>query len=88
MKLNKTVLANAFALVTVVLWTLCSAIVWLLPNFSMTVFKWWMHGMNMSGLGNWNLTLGNFVGGGVTAIISAWVSGWVFGWAWEMVSGK
>ncbi len=87
MKLDKMVLANAFALATAVLWILCSAIVWLLPDFSMTVFKWWMHGMDV-GLGNWNLNLGNFVGGGVIAVISAWVSGWVFGWVWEMVSGK
>lgn len=88
MRLDKMVLANAFGLATAVLWALCSAIVWLLPGFSLTVTRWWMHGMDVSGLGNWNLTLGNFVGGGVTAVISAWVSGWVLGWAWEKMSGK
>lgn len=88
MKLEKQVLANAFALATAILWVACVLIVWLLPGFSMMVFRWWMHGMNVSNLGNWNVTLGNFLGGGVTAVISAWISGWIFGWAWEKMSRK
>ena len=86
MKFNKNRLANAFALATAVLWVLCSAITWVLPDFSMQVTRWWMHGMNISALGNWNLNFSNFLFGGIATTVSAWVSGWVLGWSWEQVS--
>lgn len=88
MKLDKIVLANASALATAILWTICSIFVWLLPNFAFTVSQWWMHGLDISIMGNWNLTLTNFIAGGITLIISAWVTGYVFGWAWKKTSGK
>jgi hypothetical protein len=83
MKLDKMVLANAFALTTAVLWVVCSAIVWVLPAFSLTVTRWWMHGLDISVMGNWNLTFTNFIVGGVTIVVSTWVTGWLFGWSWE-----
>lgn len=88
MKLDKMVLANAFGLATAVLWTLCSAIVWLLPGFSLTVSRWWMHGLDIGVMGSWSLTWTNFLLGGATIVISAWVTGWVFGWAWEKMSQR
>ena len=88
MKLEKQVLANAFCLATVSVWVLCSLLVALLPKFSMRVFSWWMHGMDVSVLGNWNLTWSNFLLGGLTLAFSAWVTGWIFGWAWEKASKK
>ena len=86
MKLEKTVLANALALTTAILWILCALFVVLLPDLSMTVVKWWMHGMDPTALGAWSLDLANFILGGLTLVISAWVSGYIFGWAWEKVS--
>ena len=86
MKLDKNVLANAFGLATVILWAACAASVWLFPNLSLTVTKWWMHGLDMQVLGSWNLTLSNFLLGGLTMAGSAWVVGWVFGWSWEKMS--
>jgi len=44
MKHDKIVLANTFALATIILWTTCSLFIVLVPDFSMTVLKWWMHG--------------------------------------------
>lgn len=79
MKLTKELLANAFALTTGILWVLCSAFVWVLPGFSMIVTKWWVHGMQVENLGQFNLNITNFILGGVTLIISAWVTGYVFG---------
>lgn len=88
MKDNTIKLANAFALAMVILWTLCSVFVWLLPDFSLQITSWWMHGMDLSAMGSWHLTVSNFLLGGVTAVIASWVSGWVLGWSWQKVGGN
>lgn len=88
MKFTKNRLANALALATTVFWVACSAIVWVFPAFSMQITTWWMHGLDMSVMGDWNLNLNNFLLGGISAVISAWASGWVLGWSWEQVSKK
>ena len=88
MKANTTKLANAFALTLAILWTLCSFFVWLLPDLSLQITSWWMHGMDLSVMGSWRLTIGNFLLGGITAVISAWVTGWVLGWTWQAVGGN
>ena len=75
--------ANALAVTTAFLWVLCTAFVWLLPSLSLTIVEWWMHGMSLEVMGEWNLTATNFVLGGLTLTVSAWVSGWVFGWVWR-----
>lgn len=88
MKDNTVKLANAFALAIAILWTLCSVVVWLLPEFSWQVTTWWMHGMDMSALGKWQLTINNFIMGGIAAIVSAWVTGWILAWSWQQVGGN
>lgn len=88
MKLDKMVLANAFALATSILWVACSAFVFLFPRLSTTITNWWIHGLDISLLGSWSLTPTSFVLGGVTLVVSAWVTGWVFGWAWEWMSKR
>ena len=86
MKLDKSVLANAFALATAILWIICSLFIILLPDLSIIVSKWWVHGLDITVMGNWSLDLINFLLGGLTLIISAWVSGYIFGWSWEKAS--
>lgn len=87
MKNNTIRLANTFALAMVILWVLCSAIVWLLPDLYWQATTWMMHGKNFT-MGSGNLTLSNFILGGIVAVISAWVTGWALGWAWEVVGGN
>jgi hypothetical protein len=86
MKLKKKILAKTFALATAIFWLLCSAFVLLFPDLSMSITGWWMHGMNISVMGNWNLNFTNFLLGGITMTASAWVSGYIFGWSWETMS--
>lgn len=86
MKLDKIVLANTFGLVTAMFWVICTAAVWLLPGLSSAVTKWWIHGLDISVMGDWNITFSNFLLGGLTLTGSAWVTGWVFGWFWEKLS--
>lgn len=76
-------IANALAATTAFLWTLCAVFVWLLPSLSLTIVEWWMHGMSLEVMGEWNLTVTNFVLGGLTLTVSAWLGGWVFGWVWK-----
>ncbi|GMR19024.1 MAG: hypothetical protein BMS9Abin34_148 [Patescibacteria group bacterium] len=88
MKLDKLVLANTLGLTVSILWVLCALAVWLLPDLSLVVTKWWLHGLDISVLGSWGLTLENFLLGGLTLGASFWVVGYVFGWSWEKASGK
>lgn len=86
MKIDKVRIANASALAMTIIWLLCAAIVWLLPGFSIMMTSSWMHGMNMSALGMWRLTLGNFLSGGIGAVVSTWVVGYIFAWSLEKTS--
>lgn len=88
MKLTKKSLANALGLTIAIVWAVCSVFVALLPDFSMVVTKWWMHGMDITLLGNWNLNLANFLLGGITLAISGWLFGYVLGWSLEYFSEK
>ncbi|MBI2009212.1 hypothetical protein HYS84_02240 [Candidatus Saccharibacteria bacterium] len=88
MKLTKNKLASAFALATAVLWTLCSAFVTIFPDFSYKVTKWWLHGMNIDVLGDFNLGWSNFLWGGLTLVVSFWVIGYVLGWSLEIFSRR
>ncbi|RJQ26519.1 hypothetical protein C4577_03375 [Candidatus Parcubacteria bacterium] len=82
-------LANVFALAMVILWVLCSAVVWMFPVFSLQVTRWWMHGMMLSNtMGNWGLSFDNFFLGGVTAVAAAWGTGWLLGWSWDVMGKK
>lgn len=88
MKLEKMALANAFALTTAIAWIACSAFVFLLPDLSMTIASWWMHGLSLSPFGSFKLDLTNFLLGGITLTLSFWGLGYIFGWSLEQVSKK
>lgn len=88
MKTDKLVIANTLSLATAILWIICTITVLILPDFSLTVTKWWMHGLDISIMGSWALTLGNFLLGGVTLTGSAWITGYIFGWSWEVLNKK
>ena len=85
MKLTKYNLANGLALTTAILWLLCSAFVAIFPDFSLTVTKWWMHGMEVT---VFDLSFANFVWGGLTIVGSFWIVGYVLGWSLEFVDKR
>jgi len=88
MKLDKTVIANASALTTAILWVICCALVAIIPRYAWTVSNWWALGILIAVKGAWKLTMTNFLLGGATLTIVGWVSGYIFGWAWEKCSKK
>lgn len=85
MKLNRNILANAFALATGVLWTGCSILVALFPEPARLVTEWWLHGMKMD---PYAIDFNNFLLGGVTLVASAWITGYVLGWSLEVVGKR
>lgn len=80
------VLANAFALTSAILWSLCSAFIYFLPDFYTTVTDWWLRGLDISILGSRSITWANFAYGGVALVVSMWIAGYILGWVWEMLS--
>lgn len=88
MKLNTMTLANAFGIATLVVWVICSVFIFALPELSMTITSWWLHGMDLSALGPFRLDWTNFILGGITLTVSGWIIGYIFGWALELVSKK
>lgn len=77
MDTKKTPLAVATFLGLVSLF--CSLLVWLLPDFSRSLFQSWFHGVNLSIV--WDATtmsFGKLVIGLVSAFIAGYIVTWVF----------
>lgn len=78
MKQQSYAIANALAVTTAIVYVLCRLLVGLFPDASFTVAQSWFHGIELSRLDAWNLTLSSFVLGLISSSISAWVVGYIF----------
>lgn len=78
--------AKALALVSGAGWVVCFLFVALFPGFSLTLSRNLMHGLDISVLGNWQLTVNNFISGLVVMIISGWLFGWVLAWVYNKLA--
>lgn len=88
MKINKMVLANAFAATTLFVWVVCTLGVAFFPGPSLMMGRWWMHGLSMTTLGTWRVTLDGFILGGMVLVGFAWITGYVFGWCLDIFGNK
>ena len=88
MKLEKTVLANTFAITTAVIWIICAVGVALFPQLSFQIFRWWNHGLIVSPMGDYNVTFVGFIMGGIVLVAFAWIAGYIFGVIWEFMSKR
>lgn len=86
MKLEKMAIANASALSTAILWTICTAGVVLFPSLVESMRDWIMHSSVTAG--TLHVTMASYLLGGATLVVVSWIWGYVFGWAWEYVSKK
>ncbi|OGJ22621.1 MAG: hypothetical protein A2804_03580 [Candidatus Pacebacteria bacterium RIFCSPHIGHO2_01_FULL_46_10] len=75
---NHSITANAFAVTTAFVWTVCTAGVAMLPGPSMMMNRWWMHGSNLSNVGRWNVTPEGYLFGGLVLVVFAWLTGYVY----------
>jgi hypothetical protein len=78
MKHNPTATANAAAVTVGVFYILCRILVGIFPNLMFTFAEALLHGMALTQVGTWNLTLGSFTLGLIASSVSAWVIGYVF----------
>ena len=60
MKHNPIALANALAAVTAGLYIACRVLVGLFPGLMFSVAQSWLHGVELTRLSSWNLSLGAF----------------------------
>ncbi|MEK7078771.1 MAG: DUF5676 family membrane protein [Patescibacteria group bacterium] len=88
MKVNKMMYANAFAVTVSFVWLICSFGVAFLPDLSLTMSKWFMHGLDMTSLGLWKVTIDGFILGGLVLVGFGWVTGYVFGGSMEYFGKK
>lgn len=77
-KSNSFAIANATAATTAVVFVVCRIGVGLFPDLSFTLAQSWFHGIELTKLGSWNLTLESFVLGIISATIGAWLAGYLF----------
>lgn len=70
--------ANASAVTTAVIYVVCTATVVFLPDLSMTIAQSWFHGIDLSKISSFNITVGSFILGIITATVGAWLIGFVF----------
>ncbi|MAM70255.1 MAG: hypothetical protein CMP91_03815 [Gammaproteobacteria bacterium] len=75
MKLNASALALSFAIVTAILWLVCSLIVVLLPQMAMNMSGNMMHA-DFSGM-QWTMNFIGFLFGLIVWVVIAGVTGWL-----------
>lgn len=78
MKHNPNVTANAAAATVAVIYVACRLLVGLFPDLSINVAQSWFHGLEISKVSGWNLSLGSFILGLITSTAGAWLLGYIF----------
>lgn len=78
--LNKFALANSFAVVAFASFIICVIATIIFPEFLMTLFNSWFHGVDLSLLepsdGDWVFGTGNLLLGLITFPIISWITGY------------
>ena len=79
MKTNKIAYANTFAVTVAFIWLICTLGVALLPELSLTMSQWFMHGLDITSLGIWKVSIDGFILGGLVLVGFGWITGYIFG---------
>jgi hypothetical protein len=66
---------NAFGATTAIVFVACRLLIGLFPDWSFTITQSWFHGIELTKLGSWNLTVETFVLGLVTVTVGTWLVG-------------
>ncbi|MBI2405437.1 hypothetical protein HYV21_00065 [Candidatus Microgenomates bacterium] len=85
MKLNEQAFANASAILTGLVYLVCSLLVALFPDFFRIVSQSWFHGINLETIWTGSAR-GNFLLGLITAVVGTWLTGWAFAWVYNKLS--
>ena len=71
MKHSPTSTANAVSVTSAILYVFCRIAVSLFPDLSMSIAQSWFHGLEISKVTGWSLSLGSFVLGLVSLTVAA-----------------
>lgn len=88
MKHNVSATANAAAVTVGIFYVICRVLVGLFPGLMFAVAQSLLHGMALTQVGSWNLSVGNFVLGLLTSMASAWVVGYIFATCYNSFAKK
>ncbi|OGK12167.1 hypothetical protein A3C98_04835 [Candidatus Roizmanbacteria bacterium RIFCSPHIGHO2_02_FULL_37_15] len=88
MKIDKVVLANAFALTMGITYIVCRLLVSLFPRLFMQITRSWFHLIDLTRISGADLGLELFILGLLSSIVSAWLFGYLLGWSIEYFSKK
>ena len=78
MKHEPNTTANAATITVAVIFVACRVAVALFPDLAMTIAQSWFHGLQLSKVSGWDLSLGSFILGLVTSSGGAWLVGYLF----------
>ncbi|MBI2309641.1 hypothetical protein HYU89_01965 [Candidatus Collierbacteria bacterium] len=78
MKHEPNATANAAAVTVAIIFIFCRLAVALLPDLTMAIAQSWFHGLEISKISGWNLSLSSFILGLVTSAGGTWLVGYVF----------
>ncbi len=86
MKCTKNTLAASFSFTSGVLWTVCTAGMFLFPDVTTAVGRLWFMGLREEIIVNTEMSFIGFVLGGISFAAAAWLIGYLFGWSLEFFS--
>jgi len=88
MKKNPTATAHAAAITTAVIYVVCALLVIIAPDFSINVAQAWFHGLDITKISAYNVTVGSFVWGLITSTAGMWIVGYIFAHLYNTFADK
>ncbi|OGM20956.1 hypothetical protein A2771_04365 [Candidatus Woesebacteria bacterium RIFCSPHIGHO2_01_FULL_38_26b] len=88
MKHDPITTANALAATTAIIYTACRLLVALFPDLMFAIAQSWLHGVELTKLGTWNLTFVSFILGIITSAAFAWGIGYIFARSYNFFLAK
>ncbi len=75
---DPTATANAAGVTTAVVFVACRLLVGIFPDFMFAVGQSWLHGIQLTQMGTWNIPASTFILGLVSSTVFAWLVGYLF----------
>lgn len=81
MKLNQKAFGLSSAILSGVLYVICTIFVVFWPDFSRQILDWLLH--QLPALSDFSITWGGFIAGLILFVVFAYVTGWIFAWLYN-----
>lgn len=77
MRLQPIALAKAFAWMTGIVYSLCALAIIYFPDLAMGIAQSWFHGIDISLIQSFEVSLESFITGLITSMLAAWLAGYL-----------